>query len=171
MCAMNLHQHFALCRALLLTGLLALLGPVAGAVDVPNRNPAVEERAMRQARDAIAQKNWARAAQLLEAHVKTHPEDADAHNLMGYTQRHLGRFDLSLAAYERALSIDPQHLGAHEYMGMLMLTLGHRERAVQLLRRLEQLCQTPCEPQQQLQRAIESSGSGQPGGGRYVEIR
>lgn len=154
-------------RVLLLTGLLALLGSVAGAVDVPNRNPAVEEQAMRQAREAIAQKNWARAAQLLEAHVKAYPEDADAHNLMGYTQRHLGRFDLSLSAYERALAIDPNHLGAHEYMGMLMLTLGQRDRAVQLLRKLEQLCQMPCEPRLQLERAIESAGSGQSGGGRY----
>ena len=130
----------------MLTGLLTLLGSVAGAVDVPNRNPAVEEQAMRNAREAIAQKNWARAAQLLEAHVKAYPEDADAHNLIGYTQRHLGRFDLSLSAYERALAIDPKHIGAHEYMGMLMLTLGQRDRAVQLLRNLEQICQTPCEP-------------------------
>jgi tetratricopeptide (TPR) repeat protein len=164
---MNFHQHLYVLRVLVLTSLLALLGSVAGAVDVPNRNPAVEEQAMRHAREAIAQKNWARAAQLLEAHVKAYPEDADAHNLMGYTQRHLGQFDLSLSAYQRALAIDPKHLGAHEYMGMLMLTLGQRDRAVQLLRNLEQLCQTPCEPQLKLQRAIESSGSGQHGGARY----
>lgn len=164
---MNLLRCLNICRTLLLTGLLALLGTIAGAVDVPNRNPAVEERAMRQARDAIAQKNWARAAQLLEDHVKAYPEDADAHNLMGYTQRHLGRFDLSLAAYERALAFDPQHLGAHEYMGMLMLTLGQRDRALQLLSNLEQLCQTPCEARLQLQRAIESYGSGHHEGARY----
>lgn len=154
---MKLRKHFALSRALLLMGLLVLLGPTAGAVDVPNRNPAIEERAMRQAREAIGQKDWSRAAQLLEDHVKAHPEDADAHNLMGYTQRHLGRLDLSLAAYKRALTIDPNHLGAHEYMGMLMLTLGQREHARQLLKNLEQLCQTPCEPLERLQQAIESA--------------
>ena len=164
---MNFHQRMCVFRVFVLTGLLTLLGSVAGAVDVPNRNLAVEEQAMRNAREAIAQKNWARAAQLLEAHVKAYPEDADAHNLIGYTQRHLGQFDLSLSAYERALAIDPKHIGAHEYMGMLMLTLGQRDRAVQLLRNLEQLCQTPCEPRLKLQRAIESSGSGQHGGARY----
>jgi len=164
---MNFHQRMYVFRVLVLSGLLALMGSVAGAVDVPNRNPAVEEQAMRHAREATAQKNWTRAAQLLEAHLKAYPEDADAHNLMGYTQRHLGQFDLSLSAYQRALAIDPKHLGAHEYMGRLMLTLGQRDRAVQLLRNLEQLCPTPCEPQLQLQRAIESSGSGQHGGARY----
>ena len=167
---MNLHPCFSVCRALLLaslTALLALLSLGAGAVDVPNRNPAVEERAVRQAREAIAQKDWRGAAELLQAHVKVFPEDADAYSLLGYTQRQLDRFDLSLSAYERALAIDPKHLGAHAYMGMLMLTLGQRERAVQLLKNLEQLCQTPCEPWQQLQRAIDSAGSAQPGGYRY----
>lgn len=152
----------------MLAGMLALLGSGVGAVDVPNRNPAVEERAMRLAREAIAQKDWERAAELLQAHLKAYPEDADGHNLLGYTQRHRGRLDLSLSAYERALAIDPKHLGAHEYMGMLMLTLGQRERAERLLRSLEQLCPTPCAPRQELQRAIESSTGTDPKGGyRY----
>ncbi len=167
---MNAHSCFSVGRALLLTGLLALLallGSGVGAVDVPNRNPAVEERAVRQAREAIAQKDWGRAAELLQAHVKVFPEDADAYSLLGYTQRQLGRFDLSLSAYERALAIDPQHPGAHAYMGMLMLTLGQRERAIQLLNKLEQICQPPCEPWQQLQRAIDSAGQAPSGGYRY----
>jgi len=46
----------------------------------------------------------------------------------------------------------------------LMLTLGQRERAVQLLSNLEQLCQTPCEARVLLQHAIESVGSSLPGG-------
>lgn len=154
-------------RSLFLTILLALWVSGASAVDVPNRNPAVEERTLRQAREAVALKDWTLAARLLLTHTQTHPEDADAYNLLGYTQRHLGRFDLSLSAYERALTIDPGHLGAHEYMGMLMLTLGQRERAMQLLRNLEQLCQTPCEPRLKLQRAIDSADSAAPGHYRY----
>ncbi len=167
---MNLHPCFSVGRALLLASLmalLALLGSGVGAVDVPNRNPAVEERAVRQAREAIAQKDWVRAAELLQSHVKAFPEDADAYSLLGFTQRQLDRFELSLSAYERALAIDPQHQGAHAYMGMLMLTLGQRERAIQMLKKLEQICQQPCEPWQQLQRAIDSAGSAQPGGYRY----
>ena len=51
--------------------LLALSAPV-WAVDVPNRNPPIEERAMREARAALSASRWALAAELLQAHVKSH---------------------------------------------------------------------------------------------------
>lgn len=153
-----------------MSGLLALLSLMAWdaqAVDVPSRNPALEERGMRMAREALAQRDWERAVSVLQTHVNVFPEDADAYSLLGFAQRQLGRFDLSLSAYERALAIDPRHLGAHAYLGILMLTQGQRERAISLLQSLSQLCQTPCEALQQLQEALDSGESGSPNGYRY----
>jgi hypothetical protein len=43
-----------LCTALLSLALAAALPKPAGAVDVPHRNPPAEEKAVRQAREAIA---------------------------------------------------------------------------------------------------------------------
>jgi tetratricopeptide (TPR) repeat protein len=134
----------------------ALLTPAA-AVDVPNRNPPAEERAVRQAREAIGEQAWPRAVELLQTHVRAYPDDADAHNLLGYSLRQLDRYELSQAAYERALAIDPGHLGAHEYLGQLMITLGRRDRALHHLSTLERLCQASCEGYQQLKRSLESA--------------
>jgi len=134
----------------------ALVSP-ARAVDVPHRNPPAEERAVRQAREAIAEQAWRRAIELLQTHTIAYPDDADAHNLLGYSLRQIESYELSLAAYERALAINPEHLGAHEYLGQLMLTLGRRERAMHHLRALERLCQASCEGYQQLKRSLESA--------------
>jgi len=134
----------------------ALVSP-ACAVDVPHRNPPAEERAVRQAREAIAEQAWRRAIELLQTHTLAYPDDADAHNLLGYSLRQIESYELSLAAYERALAINPEHLGAHEYLGQLMLTLGRRERAMHHLGALERLCQASCEGYQQLKRSLESA--------------
>lgn len=139
--------------------LLALSAPV-WAVDVPNRNPPIEERAMREARAALSASRWALAAELLQAHVKSYPQDPDAHNLLGYSLRKLGEHSSSQAAYERALSLDPTHRGAHEYMGELMLTIGRRDRALFHLGELERLCSAQCEEYEQLRRALEAQPAG-----------
>lgn len=135
-------------------GLVATAGPVP-AVDVPNRNPALEELTMREARVALAGSRWLEAVDLLLAHVKIYPDDADAHNLLGYSLRQLGRYAPAQSAYERALQLDPGHRGAHEYMGKLMLTLGRRERTLFHLGELERLCQASCAEYLQLKRAID----------------
>ena len=147
-----LPQAFAL-----LLGLVSLTSFIGAslAVDVPNRNPPAEERALREARQAIAASDWSAAVRILQAHTQTDPDDADAHNLLGYGLRKLGRYAASRTAYERALHLDPSHRGAHEYLGELMLTLGQRDRALFHLGELERLCQASCPEYQQLRRAIE----------------
>jgi tetratricopeptide (TPR) repeat protein len=147
----------ALRVALALALALGLMTATAHAVDVPNRNPALEEPAMREARAAIQQKAWARALEWLQPHLQAYPDDADAHNLAGFTLRHLGRHAESLAAYERALALDPAHLGAHEYLGELMLTLGRPERALYHLQVLARLCEARCEEYLDLKRAYDAA--------------
>ena len=138
------------CKVLLAVALPLVLATAlpnpAGAVDVPHRNPPAEEKAVRQAREAISEQAWPRAIELLQTHVRAYPDDADAHNLLGYSLRQHGRYELAQAAYERALAIEPEHLGAHEYLGQLMFTLGRRERALHHLHTLERLCPGPYTP-------------------------
>lgn len=157
---MHSYRHFAhgLARYLLALGLLAGAGPLA-AVDVPNRNSPVEELAMRDARAALAASQWTQAVELLQAHVRVYPEDADAFNLLGYSLRQSGQRTASQTAYERALQIDPAHRGAHEYMGELMLTLGRRDRALFHLGELERLCGTSCQEYLQLKRAVDGANA------------
>ena len=150
----SIHPHL---RALACAALLAGLAPAALAVDVPNRNPPVEDRAMREARVAVKEGAWERALALLQPYAQAQPDDADAHNLLGYSLRKLQRFAESEAAYGRALALDPGHLGAHEYLGELMLLLGRRDRALHHLQVLERLCGTGCEEYQELRRAIDAA--------------
>jgi Flp pilus assembly protein TadD len=157
-------QRFTVClaaRVLMGLALLAGVGPLA-AVDVPNRNPPIEERAMREARAAIAAAQWPRAVELLQSHVRDQAADADAHNLLGYSLRQSGQHAAAQMAYERALQLDPAHQGAHEYMGELMLILGRRDRALFHLGELEKLCGANCPPYQQLKRAVEGQSAVSP---------
>ena len=153
------HLTPATARTLVLLGLFAWAGSVPAA-DVPNRNAPVEERAMREARAAIAASQWNQAVELLQAHVRVYADEADAHNLLGYSLRQVGQHAASQAAYERALQLDPAHRGAHEYIGELMLTLGRRDRALFHLGELERLCGTSCQEYQQLKRAVDGDHAG-----------
>jgi tetratricopeptide (TPR) repeat protein len=134
----------------------------AHAVDVPNRNPPVEDRAMRDSRDAVKKQQWERAVALLQPYLQAQPQDADGHNLLAFSLRKLGRHGESETAYDRALAIDPNHLGAHEYRGELMLLLGRREQALVHLQALERLCGLQCEEYLELRRALDAKPQARP---------
>jgi Flp pilus assembly protein TadD len=114
---------------------------------------------MREARAALAASQWRQAIDLLRVHVHAYADDADAHNLLGYSLRQLGHYIDAQAAYERALQLDPSHQGAHAYMGELMLTQGRRDRALFHLTQLEQICQGNCAEYMQLKNAIDRDDS------------
>ena len=144
----------------LIVSALAPLTTVA--VDVPNRNPPMEDRAIRESREAVKSSQWERAVALLQPYLRAQPQDADGHNLLGFSLRKLGRHAESEAAYDRALAIDPAHLGAHEYRGELMLILGRRDRALVHLQALERLCGLQCEEYLELRRAIDAKPPARP---------
>jgi tetratricopeptide (TPR) repeat protein len=100
----------------------------------------MEDRAIRESREAVKSSQWERAVAVLQPYLRAQPQDADGHNLLGFSLRKLGRHAESEAAYDRALAIDPTHLGAHEYRGELMLVLGRRDQALVHLQALERLC-------------------------------
>jgi len=129
------------------------------AVDVPNRNSPPEHRSMREARTLIAEKRWAQAERILSAHAKAEPQDADAHNLLGFTLRNLGRLNESLVAYRRALELDPGHLGAHEYIGEAYVQLGDLARARTHLEALVRLCPSGCSELDDLRASLAAAGA------------
>ena len=83
-------------------------------------------------------------------------DNADVYNILGYGYRHQGRFDESLAAYKKALALDPHHSGANEYLGELYLKLNQPELAKERLEVLDRTCGFPCEPRKELEEAIEA---------------
>lgn len=94
----------------------------------------------------------------LRAALATQTGNADILNLLGYANRKLTRHGIARDYYEQALSVDPDHLGALEYMGELELEVGDLAAARRLLARLETACPTGCEELDDLNEAFEDRG-------------
>ncbi|MDX1400851.1 MAG: tetratricopeptide repeat protein [Kiloniellales bacterium] len=108
-----------------------------------------------QAEKAIGDGKFEAAIPLLEGLVEKNPKDADSLNYLGYSHRKLGRFELSEEYYMKALTADPEHRGAHEYLGELYLQTGRPDKAKEMLVKLDDLCFWGCEEYDELKKAIE----------------
>ena len=105
---------------------------------------------------AVKAQDYAGALTLLAKVVDKDPKNADAWNYMGFADRKLGKFPESLAAYEKALAIQPKHLGANEYLGELYVQTGDTAKANLQLAKLEKLCGDSCDEYKELKTAITS---------------
>ena len=142
-----------LIAALVVAGCLCKLPARAMDSEETSRDAAVSsdyQRAVKEVRSG----NYAAALPLLEKAVKQNPQDADAWNLIGYSQRKLKRYDQALAAYQKALTIKPQHRGANEYIGELYLETGKLAQAKERLKVLDGACFFGCEEFDELKAAI-----------------
>ena len=83
---------------------------------------------------------------------------ADIYNLLGFSYRKLENpeLDKSFAAYMMALEIDPEHAGAHEYLGELYLMRDQKNQAMRMLSKLENLVGKNAEEYKDLLLAIEN---------------
>jgi Flp pilus assembly protein TadD len=118
--------------------------------------PTAQER-LAKARKAVEAREWSAAQRELNAALREAPRDADLHNLMGYTYRKRGSPDLVKAFehYNMALKFNPQHRGAHEYMGEAYLMEKRPAEAERLLGELEQICgNRDCEEYRDLAKSI-----------------
>ncbi|MEQ8750527.1 MAG: tetratricopeptide repeat protein, partial [Amphiplicatus sp.] len=69
--------------------------------------------------------------------------------------RKLGRIEQAQDYYAQALAIDPDHLGANEYLGELYLEINEIEKARRQLAKLDALCAFGCAEREDLARLIE----------------
>ena len=139
---------------------LATLTPLASkAADTPEPPPPAANRAapaqpLAAAQAHLKDKRWAAALEELRRVGAT--SSADWNNLMGYSLRKQATPDLDGAQrhYDAALRINPKHLGALEYAGELALMKRDLATAERHLTTLSGLCTTPCEPLDDLKKAV-----------------
>ena len=83
---------------------------------------------------------------------------ADIYNLLGFSYRKLENpeLDKSFAAYMMALEIEPEHAGAHEYLGELYLMRDQKNQAMRMLSKLENLVGKNADEYKDLLQAIEN---------------
>jgi Tfp pilus assembly protein PilF len=144
-------------KQLLLATLLATTC-AAQANDTPTTSsePTAAER-MASARDAIKAKKWKDAIGELKIAVREEPKNADAHNLLAYSYRKQAAPDLPKAFehYNMTLKLNPQHKGAHEYIGEAYLMDGKPAEAEKHLVALEKICgNKTCEEYADLAKAL-----------------
>ena len=138
-----------------------LAAGAACAADTPGASPSVPQPSVQErlanARKAVDRKDWSTAQRELTVVVREAPQNADAHNLLGYTYRKRGSPDMARAYehYDMALKIDPRHKGAREYLGEAYLVDRRLSDAERQLVELEKICGGPaCEEYRDLAKSI-----------------
>ena len=124
----------------------------------PAARPAPTDSGYSEAERAVKAKQYEQAIKKLEQVVAKEPTNVDALNYLAYSHRELGHMDLSLAYYQRALGLNPNHRGANEYLGELYLRMGKTKEAQAQLAKLQKLCGRGCEEYEALRSAIAKAG-------------
>ena len=107
-----------------------------------------------EGKQAVAKKDWPRAIELLNKAAAKDARNADILNYLGYAYRNSGQLDLAFKNYEQALSINPKHRGAHEYVGEAYLMVNNVAKAEEHLAALDRLCTFRCEEYAELKEKI-----------------
>ena len=102
----------------------------------------------------IHREKYADAVPYLNRALQEKPGNADVLNYLGYTHRMLGDYPGSLDFYQQALVHNPDHRGAHEYLGELYLKMNRLSDARGELAELTRLCSDGCEEKDVLTKAI-----------------
>jgi Flp pilus assembly protein TadD len=136
-----------------LVGSLAL-APLARGVQATDAMPPGSNANYAIGAEAVKAKDWDRAAFYLGLAAGAEPENPDVQNLLGYTYRNQRKFELAFTHYGNALKLDPNHRGAHEYIGEAYVLTGNRAKAQDHLAALERICGRSCEEYQDLARAL-----------------
>lgn len=103
---------------------------------------------------AVDAQDWKRAITLLTGVVQRDNKNADAFNYLGYSFRKSGDYDSAFISYKKALKINPDHKGAHEYIGEAYLETGDLAQAEAHLKRLDSLCLFGCAEYTALKKAV-----------------
>ena len=106
-------------------------------------------------RKAIESKDWNSAIRSLTTAAQRDSRNADIQNLLGYAYRNSGQLDAAFKHYQRALQLNPRHLGAHEYIGEAYLMVDNLAKAEEHLAALKSACLRVCEERDDLMKSIE----------------
>ncbi|MGL4574231.1 MAG: tetratricopeptide repeat protein [Burkholderiaceae bacterium] len=139
----------------LAAALCSPMATVAFAADTestPVQNARVDDYAAGKA--AVDAKNWSKAAEHFKKVVAQDPKNADGWNMLGYSNRWMGKTDDAFAAYGKALALQPNHKGANQYIGVAYLKTNDLLKAEAQLAKLDSICGQSCEEYKSLAKAI-----------------
>jgi tetratricopeptide (TPR) repeat protein len=129
-----------------------LAGPAAG--EQSYNNPSLNEN-FRNGSTLIEYELYDEAIRYLKKAETEEPKNADVKNLIAFSYRKLAQYRLAYQYYQQALTLDPKHKGAHEYLGELYVNIKRLDKAEEQLAVLQKLCTKACEEYKRLHKAIE----------------
>ena len=148
--------------------LKAAIGAVEAATTAPAAAASVKPASLLFADPAHGDRSYVQAVRLInegryqdalaalrEASAVFGPHP-DVLTYMGYAHRKLHQYDQAEIYYRQALAVAPNHVGATEYYGELMVVRGDLAGAKHMLSRLEDICTFGCVEAQDLRRWIEN---------------
>lgn len=135
-------------------------GPALGAGSSDDDRAARVDPNYTAAVEKIEAGDYEGAIPLLQSVAEKDPDNADAFNYLGYTNRKLQRYTVALEHYQRALAIDSDHRGAHEYVGELYLETGNLAKAEEHLDALDRICFFGCDEYYELKELVEAYREG-----------
>ena len=91
-------------------------------------------------KEAFLAEDWPAAIEALDKVVARRPWHDNAHNMLGFSWRKLGNYERAFVYYDKALTLNPRHRGALEYLGEAYLELGRIKEANATLLRLAEVC-------------------------------
>lgn len=151
----------------------AFANPGGGSIprtEMPRTSPSQSKNPKEQKRETDFQKaeylikaeKYDEAIPLLQNVVADNPRDADAWNYLGFANRKLGKNEEALGYYQKALALNANHKGAHEYLGELYLQMNNLAKAEEQFAILKGLCPTGCEELEDLEADITDYKSTHP---------
>lgn len=99
------------------------------------------------------------ALQHARATFGAHP---DVLTYLGFANRKLRRYDIAESYYRQALAVAPNHKGATEYYGEMMIERGDMAGARRMLAKLDSLCTFGCAEAEELRRWVDAKGTPAP---------
>jgi tetratricopeptide (TPR) repeat protein len=85
---------------------------------------------------------YAQALSVLNGVIERHPGSADAYTYRGLAYRELGDLKKARDNFNRAVTLNPTHLGANKYLASMFLSDGELDRAVEQMQVIRLACGT-----------------------------
>ena len=115
-----------------------------------------------QAVELINEHKYQEAIDALQKAKTTFGAHPDVLTYLGFANRKLGRYDIAENYYHQALAAAPNHKGATEYYGELLVERGDMAGAKRMLAKLDNLCTFGCAEADELRRWVEAKGQPAP---------
>jgi len=133
---------------------------VPSAAAMPTMTPSKASDDYVNGEKAVKEGRYQDAVDLLTKVVQREPDNADAHNYLGFSLRKLGQLDKAQAHYRVALQLQPDFKAALEYYGELYLQIKDLPRAEEQLAHLARVCPSGCAERSALEQAVKSYKAG-----------